>query len=164
MAAVAAETLNEDLATRLARERDALAVHVATQRDQLERLRTLVERLEERLGHDEHLLGELDGILGLAPQLRIESLHERLRGQRLEDVAIAVLEEERGLECIIHYREWFSLVRARGHHVAGKDPLGTFLAQINRSPAVERVGRRTGRYRLRCDSARAARTSHKVAL
>ncbi len=138
-----------DLTTRLAREREILAVHVAIQREQLERLRTIVERLEERLAHEEHLLDELDGVLGIAAQLRIESLHERLRGQRLAEVAIAVLEEEHGPDCEVHYRDWFKLIRARGHHVAGKDPLGTFLAQINRSSAVERVGRRTGRYRLR---------------
>ena len=40
------------------------------------------------------------------------------------------------------------MLRAEGHVVAGKEPLNTFLSQINRSEAVQSVGRRTGRYRL----------------
>jgi hypothetical protein len=130
------------------REREVLVGRILTQREQLDRLRSIVYDLDERLTHDEHLLAELDGILGIAAQLRLESLDERLRGRRLEEVAITVLREERGPGCEVHYREWFELVRARGHRVAGKSPLGTFLAQINRSPDVQRVGRRTGRYRL----------------
>jgi hypothetical protein len=137
-----------DLATRLLRERDVLADRVAMQREQLDRLRLIAESLEERLSHDEYLLGELEGVLGIAAQLRLEALDERLRGQRLEEVAIAVLREEHGADAVVHYRDWFQLLRARGHHVAGKNPVGTFLAQISRSQAIERVGRRTGRYRL----------------
>jgi hypothetical protein len=137
-----------DLATRLLRERNDLAVQVSSQRDQLERMRSIVDDLEARLAHDEHLLGELEGVLGLASQLRLESLDERLRGQRLEQIALAVLLEERGDGCVVHYRDWFALLRARGHHIAGKDPLGTFLTQINRCSSVERVGRRTGQYRV----------------
>ena len=49
----------------------------------------------------------------------------------------------------IHYKEWFELVQAQGHRVGGKDPLATFLAQIHRAPGVERLGSRTGLYRLR---------------
>jgi hypothetical protein len=66
----------------------------------------------------------------------------------LEQVAIDVLEAELGAGAEVHYREWFELLRSRGHLVAGKEPLNTFLSQINRSDAVERVGRRTGIYRL----------------
>ena len=139
---------SSNLTSELLHERGVLAQGVAAQRDQLNRLRLIAEGLKERLTHDERLLRELDGVLGIAAQLQLESLDERLRGQRLEEVAIAVLREDRGLDHVVHYREWFDLVRARGHHVSGKNPLGTFLAQINRSPAVERIGRRTGRYRL----------------
>jgi hypothetical protein len=59
-----------------------------------------------------------------------------------------VLSEERGSGIEVHYREWFDLLRARGHLVGGKEPLNTFLAQINRSDAIEKVGRRSGRYKL----------------
>jgi recombinational DNA repair protein RecR len=136
------------LSAELFRERSVLAERVAAQRDQVDRLQQIAATMEERLSHDEHLLSELDGLLGIAAQLRIETLDERLRGQRLEEIAIAVLRDECGSDAIVHYRDWFKLVRARGHRIAGKNPLGTFLAQINRSTAVERVGRRTGRYRL----------------
>jgi hypothetical protein len=111
-------------------------------------MQEIVGALQERLMEDEHLLDELDGVLGTAAQLRIESLDARLHGRRLEEVAIEVLRDTRGTGVEVHYRDWFELLRARGHRVRGKDPLGTFLAQINRSTAVERVGRRTGRYRL----------------
>jgi hypothetical protein len=46
------------------------------------------------------------------------------------------------------YRDWYELLRSRGLVVSGKEPVNTFLAQINRSASVERVGRRTGRYRV----------------
>ena len=61
---------------------------------------------------------------------------------------MAVLAEERGPGAEVHYREWFELLRSRGHLVAGKEPVNTFLTQINRSDAVIRVGRRSGRYKL----------------
>ena len=47
-------------------------------------------------------------ILGLAPQLPLEVGHEELRGQRLREVAVAVLEERRGPGVVVHYTEWSS--------------------------------------------------------
>src|SRR4051794_27744272 len=114
-----------------------LAQRIAMQREQLDRFRQISDRLEEHLARDGHLLAELDGILGTSAQLRLEALDERLRGQRLEEVAIEILRTERGPNSVVHYREWFDLLRDKGHSVSGKNPLGTFLAQINRSPAVE---------------------------
>ncbi len=90
----------------------------------------------------------IDSVLGRSPQLRLEEADLRLRGRRLEEVAIAVLADQRGPEAEVHYRDWFELLRSNGHLVAGKHPLNTFLTQINRSAAIEKVGRRTGRYRL----------------
>jgi hypothetical protein len=49
----------------------------------------------------------------------------------------------------VHYREWFELLRSENVAIAGRDPLATFLAQVSRSDAVEAVGSRSGRYRLR---------------
>jgi hypothetical protein len=123
-------------------------MQIESQRTQLDRMQEIVSALQERLTEDEHVLGELEGVLGTAAQLRIEALDARLYGRRLEEIAIAVLRDERGVGVEVHYRDWFELVRAKGHRIKGKDPLGTFLAQINRSGAVERVGRRSGRYRL----------------
>ena len=54
----------------------------------------------------------------------------------------------RGESATVHYREWYDLLVADGHRIAGKDPVATFLTQVSRAPEVESVGRRTGMYRL----------------
>ena len=133
-------------------QRRRLWARVEADREQLEQLRSIVADVAERLAHDERILEEIDSVLGRNPQLRLEEADLRLRGRRLEEVAVQILAADRGAGAEIHYREWYELLRSRGHLVAGKEPLNTFLAQINRSEAVERVGRRSGRYRLR-DSA-----------
>lgn len=125
-----------------------LMARIEQDREQLERIRGIAERIEHRLRYDEALLEEINSALGRAPQLRLDDADVRLRGQRLERVAIDVLERRLGPDAEVHYRDWFELLREEGHLVAGKDPVNTFLSQINRSAAVEKVGRRTGRYRL----------------
>ena len=130
-------------------ERRRLSVRLEQERQQLERLRSVVADIADRVAHDERLLWEINSVLGKEPQLRLDEADLRLRGRRLEAVAIEVLAEERGRNEEVHYREWFELLRARGHLVAGKEPINTFLAQINRSRDVHPVGRRTGLYRLR---------------
>lgn len=140
--------LEPETMRRLREEREVLAYRVRGQLAQLDRLEQITRSLAARVEADRRLLDELDGALGLSPQLRLESLDEQIRGQRLEEIAIAILREEVGELAEIHYREWFEMLRARGHRVAGQNPLGTFLAQINRSALIERVGKRTGRYRL----------------
>ena len=107
------------------------------------------EHSEAQASRDEQLLAELEAALGLASQLRLEHLDARLGGQRLEQVAVELLNRDREFGETIHYREWFTLLQRAGHHVGGKDPLATFLAQISRSQSVERVGQRSGMYRLR---------------
>lgn len=111
-------------------------------------LRVVVESLADQLSRDEYMLRDIDSALGRHPQLCLEEASLRLRGHNLERVALKVLEEERGMDAEVHYKEWFELLRARGYLVGGKEPVNTFLAQIGRSNAVESVGRRTGRYRL----------------
>jgi hypothetical protein len=138
-------TLKESLLSEAA----ALGHRIAAQAEQAERLRGLAERLERQTEEDRHALRDLEGILGEAAQLQIDDLDKRLGGQRLERVAIRLLNERPEAAAGIHYREWFDLVRDAGYQVSGQNPLGTFLAQINRSSAIERVGVRTGRYRLR---------------
>jgi hypothetical protein len=128
--------------------RKRLIQRIEEQQEELEALERVLESLSEQLSRDEYMLGEIDSALGRSPQLCLEEASLRLRGQNLERVAVSVLQEERGSGAEVHYKEWFELLRARGHRVAGKQPVNTFLAQIGRSAAVERVGRRTGRYRL----------------
>lgn len=129
-------------------ERNSLTARIEQEREQLARIQSIVASLSERLAHDERMLEEIDAVLGRSPQLRLEDADLRLRGRRLEEVAIAVLADDRGPDAEVHYREWFELIRSSGYLIAGKDPLNTFLTQINRSAEIENVGRRTGRYRL----------------
>lgn len=129
-------------------QRKTLLSRIEEEREQLEQFRTIADDLEGQISFDERLLAEIESGLGYIPQLRLEDSNVRLRGRRLEEIAIQVLAEERGTNTEVHYKEWFDLLRARGHRVAGKEPVNTFLAQINRSDAVERIGKRTGRYKI----------------
>lgn len=137
-----------DLESSLRGEYEMLLARVEAQREQADRLRALADALEERTRRDEHLLEELAGALGIANQLRIEELSPRLRGQRLQEVAVEVLKDEWGANREIHYRAWYDLLIAQGHKVGGKDPIATFLAQVHRAPGIVSVGRRSGKYLL----------------
>ncbi len=117
-------------------------------RAQAQRLRAVADAADEDLASALRLLGQLDEILGLTPQMSMSQVDEVLRGQRLRQVAIQVLKRRRGHDATVHYREWYDLVVGDGHRVAGKDPVATFLTQLSRAPEVEPVGRRTGMYRL----------------
>lgn len=138
----------QDSIETLLEQRRLLVARVGEEQERLEALRQMAANLEAQLDFDERVLVEIDSVLGRRPQLRLEDANLRLRGRRLEEIAIAILSEEREPGSVVHYREWFELLRARGHLVAGKAPLNTFLAQINRCEGVEAIGRRTGRYRL----------------
>jgi hypothetical protein len=138
----------KDLSSSLRGEFELLSQRVVQQREQADRLRLLADQVEEQTGRDEHLLEEMAAALGLSAQLRIDDLSPRLRGQRLQEVAVEVLQTQWGTDQDIHYREWFDLVQAEGHKIGGKDPLATFLSQIHRASAVEGIGHRSGRYRL----------------
>jgi hypothetical protein len=127
----------------------ALARRIEAQAEQAERLRLLADRIDEQTQRERSLLEQLESALGRSVQLSIDDIDGRLRGQRLLDVAIKLLDEQVGRGQPVHYRDWFQLLQSHGYRVGGKDPLGTFLAQINRAEAVEKVGKRTGRYRLR---------------
>ena len=143
-----ARVIGSQAMDELVDERKVLLARIEQDREQLERVVVVVTRIQERLAHDERLLEDIDSALGHAPQLRIDEADIRLRGQRLEATAIEVLERRVGRESEIHYRQWYELLRDEGYLVAGKQPVNTFLSQINRSDEVEKVGRRTGLYRL----------------
>jgi hypothetical protein len=133
----------------LAHEYVTLKERVADARERAERLQTLAMHLLEQAARDEHVLNELAGALGMDAQLRIESLDRELGGRRLQEIAIEVLSREITPGETVHYRDWYALLRAAGWRARGKDPLASFLAQINRCELVEGVGSRSGRYRLR---------------
>ena len=91
-------------------------------------------------------LGEL---VGVEDQLSLTELHHALRGERLREVAAEVLWRHFKDGDVVHYKQWYELVVADGHRVGGKNPAATFLTQVARVDTVERVGRRSGLYKLR---------------
>jgi hypothetical protein len=137
------------LTESLRREYEEMIVRLERGRERAHRLRELAEQAADQVVADERLLRALAEVLGLSPQATIHDLGGALRGQRLREVAVAILAKHHAPGETIHYREWFELLQAENIAVAGRDPLATFLAQVSRSDAVEAIGRRTGRYRLR---------------
>jgi hypothetical protein len=140
--------LSPELRAAAEAEREVALERVEGLRAQAERLRAVADAAEEDLLAATRLLGQLDEILGIAPQLSISQVDEELRGHRLRQVAVQVLKRRRGEAATVHYREWYELLVADGHRIAGKNPIATFLTQLSRAPEVEPVGRRTGMYRL----------------
>ena len=104
--------------------------------------REMLEHLERQLAHEEHLLHEIEELADRRPQLRLERLDRQLRGRRLQEVAVEVLRRRIGHDQAVHYREWFSLLRAEGYEIPGRDPVNSFLTGIGRASNVERVGSR----------------------
>lgn len=128
-------------------ERRALMERIAVLDRRVEAHRSVLQQLEAELASDQHLLREIEELTERRPQLRIERLDRELRGQRLREVAVEIL-RRRGGDDAIHYREWFSLLRAEGWEIRSKNPVNSFLTEIGRTADVERVGHRTGMYRL----------------
>lgn len=139
--------LSEDLRAAAVAERALIEARIGDLREQSRRLRDLADALDGDLASSVRLLGQLDEMLGMAPQMSMTHADEVLRGQRLRDVAIQILKGHKGET--VHYREWYDLVVLEGHRVSGKDPVATFLTEVSRAAEVEPVGRRSGLYRLR---------------
>jgi septation ring formation regulator EzrA len=130
-------------------ERALVASRLDELREQAERVRAMAERLDEDVETNARLLRQMDEMLGLAPQLSLEWQHGELRGHRLQEIAVQLLREKKGVGAVVHYRDWYELVVGAGARVAGKDPVATFLTQVARAPGVESVKPRSGLYRLR---------------
>jgi hypothetical protein len=113
--------------------------------DHYQQLADEAAREAERYAKTIRELGEL---LELEDQLSIVQLSDQLRGERLREIAAFVLWRHHSAGDVIHYKDWFDLVVADGYRIGGKDPAATFLTQVARVPSVERVGRRSGLYRL----------------
>jgi chaperonin cofactor prefoldin len=142
-------------------EREQLARHRRELLEARESLRAELERIEgslEELVERETLLARLtgppptrpqlgDGEEGLARRTSAEDEALVLRGPAIRREAVRVLLSEPDRPEAMHYRAWFSLLEADGFHVAGKDPLATFLTQLSRSPAV-RKSTQAGVYEL----------------
>jgi hypothetical protein len=139
--------LSDHVQEAVGRERHLVAARLEELRRQSARLHELVERVDNDVADTARLLRQMDEMIGLAPQLSLD-VHGELRGQKLQDIAVELL-RQRGAGVEVHYRDWFELLLDAGARVAGKDPLGSFLTQVSRAPAVESVRPRSGLYRLR---------------
>jgi hypothetical protein len=125
----------------------AMAANVAEQRDRAERLQDLADDARAQAEAQESALRELGGLVGIDPQLNMDQqLDARLRGQRLQEIAVRVLAERHPDGEPIHYKLWYALLREAGYSIGGKDPQATFLSSISRSPHVRSMGRRSGLY------------------
>jgi hypothetical protein len=145
---VSVSALSEHVQHAVAEEREVIAARLEGLRAQAARLHALTEKVDADVIETTALLRRIDEMLGTAPQLSLEA-EGALRGQRLQEIAVDLLRQTKGAGVAVHYRDWFELLAEAGLHVAGKDPLATFLTQIARSPAVESVRPRSGLYRLR---------------
>ncbi len=132
----------------LQKERHRLTKSIAELCRRTQVHRDILESMEEQLAQEERLLREVEELSDERPQLRLERLDRQLRGRRLQEIAVEVLRLEVGSDQPIHYREWFSLLRAHGFEIRGKDPLNTFLTGVGRAEGVEALGGRSGLYRL----------------
>jgi hypothetical protein len=70
----------------------------------------------------------------LAPQLSLDAHSGELRGRRLREIAVQILRQRRPPREVVHYREWYALVTGAGVRIAGRDPLATFLTQVDQAP------------------------------
>jgi hypothetical protein len=86
--------------------------------------------------------------LELEDQLSIVALSDQLRGERLREIAAQVLWRHFRAGDVVHDKQWFDLAVAEGYRIGGKNPAATLLRQVARVDSVERVGRRSGLYRL----------------
>jgi hypothetical protein len=132
----------------LDQERGALLERIEQLRCRVELHRTVFERLAEQLANEQRLLREIEELQDRRPQLRLERLDRELKGRRLQEVAVEVLRRRSGGGAVVHYREWFLMLQAEGFEVGGRNPINTFLTNVNRSGSVRRVGERSGLYRL----------------
>jgi hypothetical protein len=145
---MAVEHLSEHVLEQVRRERPIIAARVSELREQSHRLRALTDRVDAELEEAARMLRGIEEMLGEAPQLSLDAFNGELRGRRLREIAIEVLRQRRPAGDVVHYRDWYELLVTAGLRVAGKDPLATFLTQINQAPEVTSVKPRSGLYRL----------------
>lgn len=129
-------------------EHGALVERIEQLQRRVDLHRAIFEQLAEQLAREMHVLREIEELQDRRPQLRLERLDRELKGRRLQEVAVDVLRQRAGAGAVVHYREWFSMLQAEGFEVGGRNPINTFLTNLNRSPSVVRVGERSGLYRL----------------
>jgi hypothetical protein len=145
---VAVAHLSEHVHVVVTRERQVVADRLEALRAQSRRLHEVVDQVDADAAETARLLRQMDEMLGIAQQLSLDA-HDELRGQKLQEIAVELLRQKRGVGVEVHYKDWYELLLEAGLVVGGKDPLATFLTQIGRAANVESVRPRSGLYRLR---------------
>ena len=145
----ARDSLSADFVEAAAAERDALAVRLLDAQARIEELESRVAEAREEAESFRASIRAIEEVAGLAPQMAFCEISEELRGERLREVALEVLRRLSVSGDPVHYRIWFGALVDSGYRVLGRDPLATFLTQVSRIERVEKVGRRSGLYRLR---------------
>ena len=143
------QPLSESFVAAAKTEREKLQARLIEAQEHVQHFETLATEAREEAESVAQLIRDLDEILGLSPQIAMCELDVELRGERLREVALDVLRAKVGCGEPIHYREWFDALVEAGYRVSGKDPLASFLTQVSRIAPVEKIGRRSGLYRLR---------------
>lgn len=114
-----------------------------------------LERLTAYASEQKQRVLRLDRLVAAARAIRHDIAPEEavgLRGRAIGDIAVTVAGERGRRE--MHYREWYELVRQSGYLIASRDPEAAFLTALTRDARLERVGSRTGIYRLREETER----------
>jgi hypothetical protein len=145
---VAVAHLSEHVQDVVGRERQIVVDRLEALLAQSRRLHEVVDQVDADAAGAARLLRHMDEMLGIAPQLSLDG-HSELRGQKLQEIAVELLRQQKGVGIEVHYKDWYGLLVETGVVVGGKDPLATFLTQIGRAPNVESVRPRSGLYRLR---------------
>ena len=143
-----ATSVSSDFLKAAQAERDLLGARLAEAQERVEHFETLAAEAREEAKSLADSIRAIEEVAGLAPQLAMCELSEELRGERLREVALEVLQRLSASGDPVHYRIWFEALVKSGFRVSGRDPLATFLTQITRIDKVESVGRRSGLYRL----------------
>ena len=141
-------SLSPEFKASAAAERTKLIERFGSARARSENHAQLAEEAAREADHYAKTIRELRPDPGLEDQLSIVHLSDQLRGQRLREIATQVLWRHFRAGDVVHYKQWFDLVVADGYRIGGKNPAATFLTQVARVDTVERVGRRSGLYRV----------------
>lgn len=143
------ESLSNHFVAAATAERDALAVRLIDAEARIDHFESCAAEAREQADALVASIRAIEEVAGLAPQMALCDISEELRGERLREVALEVLGRLSSSGDPIHYRVWFQALLDSGYRVLGRDPLATFLTQVSRMERVEKIGRRSGLYRLR---------------
>jgi hypothetical protein len=144
-----AASVSSDFLSAAKAERDRLAAGLAEAQERVEHFAKLAAEARDEARSLADSIRGIEEVTGLAPQLAICEISEELRGERLREVALEVLQRLSATGDPVHYRVWFEALVDSGYRISGRDPLATFLTQVTRIDGVVSIGRRSGLYRPR---------------